>query len=398
MKKTLLGWGSLIAIALTMVGAFGQSVAAGPVMISSDNGSTTIEKSRTVDGSAYIAGNVVSVMGTVNGDLYCAGNTVQIEGTVNGDVLCAGATVEVKGVVNGDVRLAGSSILLSGQVNGNASVAASDVIANAEFKLKGDLTGGASNVTLRGTVGRDMMLGSEHFMLEGTVGRDVNASISSVEFGNDAKVGGDFNYQNNKELAIKDDAVAGKVNYNTTSHGGDKSALAMGLLSAVIYAFGIGLLAFIGALIAPRAVRAVSNVSIGMAALAALIGFAAIFLLPILALLAMLTGVGIPVGYALMVAWLLLMAVSPVFFAYFIGEKLWGNRSRNVLMHTTVGAALLIVLLLIPAINVVTFVVMLLVGVGLPLLWWPRSLRNSPYEVTASEVVKKPVKKVAKKI
>lgn len=380
MKFRVLTLGAVVL----MAGVFmASNASAEAVFLANEQGKSSIAKGQTVDGSAYLAGNAVHVDGTVNGDVYCAASSVQINGTVNGDVLCAGSTLTINGIVNGDVRVAGATVHLGGKVTGNASVFGADVITDSSFMLAGDLTGGASTLTIGGVIGRDMTAGSGELTINGKVGRDVTGGFEAVTFGSDGVVGGNFDYSSSKATSVPDGAVAGEVTFtqSTEQSNSDGNNLLVGLGFVVAMA----VLALLGALLMPKQLNAVGDASWGKFAVALSIGFAFVFLVPIAAVLLAITGVGFIAAYVLVLVWLLLMAITPVVLAYFLGTKVYGKNSNNILVRSLAGAFILVIVLLIPGINVAAFLVMLFAGVGLVLVRLPHLYNTKPYEVVAKK-------------
>lgn len=391
LRRNVMAAAALVAVVGVL---FGVKASAGSIYMANEDGSTTVAKGKVVDGSAYLAGNTVLVQGTVNGDVYCAGNTVRVDGTVNGDVLCAGNTVTVSGTVNGDVRAAGATVTLGGKISGNASVAGSDIIADASLKLGGDLTGGAATLTVDGVIGRDMTVGAGDLLLNGRVGRDVMTGLDTVTFGTDATVGGNFNYSANKEFDIPENTVAGKTDF--TMIDDEEMQQTDGFGSAILWSLSVAVLAFLGAFAMPKQTRALGEVSWGNFAAALGLGLAVAILTPVVAVILLITGVGSIVAYALLLAWLLVMALSPVGIAYFVGTKVYGKNSNHVLLRSLVGAVILFIVLLIPVVNVPAFFVMLFAGVGLFLLRIPSLYSgNNAYNVPGATPASK--NKVSKK-
>ena len=79
-KNTPKQW--LAAVALTTLTAGLLAIPALAEGYVNTSNASQVMAGQEVDGSAYLAGNSVTMSGTVKGDLYCAGNTITITGTV----------------------------------------------------------------------------------------------------------------------------------------------------------------------------------------------------------------------------------------------------------------------------------------------------------------------------
>lgn len=371
--------------ALVIVGALSANVvSAESVYRASEKSSSTISSDETIDGSAYLAGNSVRVSGTVKGDVYCAGSSITVDGTVDGDVLCAGSNVTVNGTVMGDVRLAGATVTLGGVVRGNATVFGANVVADSSLDLGGDLTGGASSLTIDGVIGRDMTAGSELLVVNGVVGRDVISAFNNVEFGENGVIKGNLSYTSPKESAVPDGAVTGETTFTMSKDRSSGSTDAVSPIAAIIGVLAIGLLAVLGVIVVPRQVHAAADISWGRFGVAVVVGLTFVTVAPIAALMLIATGVGVAIAYAVILIWLLVMAIAPVTVAYFIGSKVYGSKTPHVLIRVTIGALILMLALLLPVINIITFIIMVLAGVGMAFLGVPRLYEGNPYQVATS--------------
>ena len=380
---------SLAAIGVMLLaGAFmGMKASASALFVANENGTSVVKKGQTVDGSAYLAGNTVLVEGTVKGDVYCAGNSVRVEGTVDGDVLCAGNTVTVGGTVNGDVRAAGATVNLKGNISGNATVAGANVTTEESSVLSGDLTGGADQLSINGRVGRDMTAGATTLSVDGTIGRDIMSGFKTASFADTAKVGGNFVYYAPERTVVPTGVVQGTTKFHYKQQ--DQSNQGGSLLLGIGLAIAMALLVIVATAIFPRQVHNIGNVSWGMFGIAIALGLAFVIFLPIVALVLLITGFGALIAYVVMLAWLLVMALSPVGFAYFVGTKVYGANTIQVVVRAVVGALLLFIALLIPVLNILVFMVMLFEGCSFVLARLPKLYQGKLYQVTETVKAKK---------
>lgn len=370
-----------LLVATTLVSGvallFAATVSAKPLYQASEDGTTGVSQNKTIDGTAYLAGNAVVVEGTVNGDVFCAGNSVRIIGTVNGDVICAGNNLSVDGAVNGDVRVAGATVSLDGTITGNATVAGGDVKLEKDLKLAGDVTGGAGTLVIDGVVGRDMTVAAGDFTLSGEVKGDIVSTFDTALVLDSASVGGDFVYSATAETSIPEGVVAGETSFEMIeeSQANGQGEFLWGIGAAI----SVALLSFLGVVLMPRAARATANVAWVKLLVALSIGFGFVLFTPFVSLVLLVTGFGAVIAYVLFLVWLLVMALSPVPLVYFVGTKVYGRSSNSVILRALVGSLILLIALLLPVLNVLVFIFMLLAGSGLILLQLPSLFSGEPY-------------------
>ena len=367
-----------VALGLAMVGGgvwASQTVSAKAEFVQTEQGTSRIADDKVVDGSAYVAGNDVAVSGTIKGDLYCAGNTIRIDAVVEGDVICAGNNLTIGGKVKGDVRAAGATVTIDGQIDGNASLAAADIVVSKSGQFGGDVTATSSSLTIDGVVKRDLVAGAEKLTINGEISRNIKANISNLTIADNAKVGGELDYTSQNEAKIPNGVVLGETKFseNTTNKNGAEQSVATVVLSSLVFVLMIGLVAVVGSAILPQFAHSTGSVSWKNFWIAVVVGLTFVLLVPLFALLLLLSVAGSLLGYALVLVWLLAMALTPVSFAYFIGSKTMSkNPSSNVMVKATVGALILMALLLLPGINIIVFMLMIFAGVGLMLIHFPQ--------------------------
>jgi cytoskeletal protein CcmA (bactofilin family) len=211
-----------------------------------------IQSDEVIDDDLYITAGTFVLDGTVNGDLIAVGQTITINGRVDGDVLAAGQTIAVHGTVTGAIRMAGSILLIDEQASiGGDIIAAGYSLETREGSAIGqDLVFAGGQTLLAGAVTRNVHAATGAFELRGAVGGSVNAEVGEADAGYagppptlfmrpsvsvpkvapgltidpSAKIEGDLEYTQSRELAIPAGVVVGEVTRdqpatNTTAPG-----------------------------------------------------------------------------------------------------------------------------------------------------------------------------------
>ena len=197
-----------------------------------------IKADEVIEDDVYVTANEFVLEGTVKGDLVVFGTTITINGTVEGDLIAAGQSVTVNGKVTDDARIAGAALKL-----GKTAVIGGDVVAGSASleteegsSVGGDIVIGAGQALLDGKVGDDVLAGTGSLELNGEFGGDVKAEVgdpeeggppmtmfmpqSGISFpsvkpgfnvGKDAKIAGNLEYTQSKDVKIPAGAVSGKT-------------------------------------------------------------------------------------------------------------------------------------------------------------------------------------------
>ncbi|HMI08788.1 MAG TPA: polymer-forming cytoskeletal protein [Candidatus Saccharimonadales bacterium] len=342
----------------------------------------TLERSKVVNGAYYTSGDTVTIAGTVKGDLYCAGKTVFVTGTIEGDVFCAAQTIKIAGNVDGDVRVAGQTVTIDGITSRNVTVFG-EVVDVAKTAIIGrDLNGASNSVTVDGKVGRDVTIGGNTVSILGIIGRDVGVASENLTINEEASVAGWVRYTSQNEASIAEGSVKGEVKYTKKEDdaaAADSNAATISSFIYMLLAFAILSLGIV--LIAPQQVHAVGITGIKRLGMSILLGIFALLAVPILLVLLALTFIGMPLALLLGLVWILLLVLSGPMFAYYLGRLLLRKHTDNAIWTMLVGAAMVVVLFIIPIVNVIVGLTSLILGMGMVSLYVMSRLQKPHYTV-----------------
>jgi len=203
---------------------------------SGDN--VVIEADEVIEDDVYVTANEFTLEGTVKGDLVVFGNTIVINGTVEGDLIAAGKSVIVNGKVSDDARMAGATLKVSKTafIGGDLITASASLETENDSVVEGELVVGAAEALLEGKISGDVLAGAGALELNGEFGGDIKAEVGNPEeggppptlympqadldfptvkpgfnVGKDAKIAGNLEYTQSKDVKIPSGAVGGKI-------------------------------------------------------------------------------------------------------------------------------------------------------------------------------------------
>ncbi len=397
MKKRIVFLSSaVIAVGIGIAGFFISPSVFAQSMESGSN--VSVDKNRTVNGTYFAAGEVVTIAGRVDGDVYCAGQTITISGVVTGDVICAGSTINLNGTVEGDIRVAGMNIVVGGDVQRNATIAGQSVTTEKGSTIDGDATLFAANSTLNGSIGRDVVAYSETLNVEGLIGRDLTAGVAQMLVGSAAEIKGNVGYTSAKDLTRAEGAVIDGTVSRTDPPKNETGAMSQedGLRAFAAFAFyfliSMLIIALVAAFVMPRWLNEVTERLMPGPWKALLVGLAASVIVPIVTIGLMLTVVGIPLAFVLSVAWLLVILLSGIFSAFYVGRLLLKGHTTFPTM--AVGGITLLLLYLIPVVNVIVALLAFWIGTGALLL---EVAARRPYHYDSGATIAPHAESAAKK-
>ncbi len=333
----------------------------------------TVAKDETIDASAYLAGANITVAGTVRGDVYCAGQNINISGTIEGDLICAGQSITVTGKIMGSARIVGQTINLDGPVTHSLTAMGQNLIVTANAVINDDATVYGSTVQIDGKVGRDLVGGGQNVTVSGNVDRNANVTSDKPVLTNGGRVGGNLQYTSRNQVEVtKGATVAGKTERHEPQQGNSQQSDQNGWV-ARMWGVGYWLLAFllmglVLAGLAPRTYKTAYRHMIKQGGWALLAGLMALVLTPIVAVALAITVIGIPLGVAFGMLWIVALAFSFVYSGYSFGAWIADQASWKLKwpMATSLvlGLVLLALVMMIPIVGGLVTFLALVWGLG----------------------------------
>jgi cytoskeletal protein CcmA (bactofilin family) len=201
-----------------------------------------IKAGEVIEDDVYVSADNFVLDGTVKGDLLVLAQTITINGTVEGDLIAAGKSIIINGTVKDDARIAGALLQISksATVGGDVVAGGASLEAQTDSAVSGDLIAGTGQTLLEGNVMGNVLAGTGALELNGEIDGNVNAQVGDPEAGGPtpsmympqsdikfptvkpgftiaegAKIKGNLEYTQSKDINIPSNAVDGKVTRTT---------------------------------------------------------------------------------------------------------------------------------------------------------------------------------------
>lgn len=317
----------------------------------------------------YAAGSELMLLGTLAGDITTAGGSVHLKGAAQEDALFAGGTIIIDGSVADDLRAAGGDITISGSVNGDVVVAGGTIRINPTAVIGGDLILAGGEAFVDGDIMGTVRIAGGKATISGSVGGDVWNYTDLLTLTSGATVGGDLTNRSVHKAVIEEGAtVSGSVIDDPAfvQPRDFKGMLAAGNTIGFFIVLFSGLLCYW--LFKNRSSQFISH------ALAhfwkeALRGLLLIIILPLCSLALIISALGMPVGFAVLLVFILVIILAKVFAGMMLGG--WINRvvfkkpDQVFTLQTIIGGNVVMLLLgFVPVVGGIVELLFFLVGFG----------------------------------
>jgi hypothetical protein len=328
-----------------------------------------IPKEESVSENLYVAGGTVNVDASVTGDLVAAGGEVLITGPVSQDALVAGGQIDLRSPVGGDVRVAGGSVKVSGVIGGDLVVAGGQVTLLPGGAVRGSVLVAGGEITLSGPVGKVEAVGGK-LTVDGEAA-SVSFSGEEVVLGSHAKVLGDFSYQSAKEATVTEGGVVlgatdwKKPAINESQERNIKALVSSFFVLRILMGLAFGFLLLL--VFRSLSIEVVDSLSRNFWR-QTLIGFIALVVVPVAVIITFFTVVGIPIGVALLLTYIVLMLLGVTYGALFLGTFVRSKISPGVSVldwkSVVIGVLLWSLIELIPFVGWIGLAILFFAGFG----------------------------------
>ena len=321
----------------------------------------------------YDAGAAVQILEATQGDVVVAGGSVSIIKPVNGDVLAVGGAINISTDVGDDIRAAGGSVTLVGNIGDDAVVAGGNVVVDSATTIGGRAWLFGNTIHIEGIVEGELRAQAHRIILSGRVNGDVDLLANTIEIEPGAVIKGKLSYSAPKDAVIREGAIIeGEVSQSkfeiNTNHANKQGN---GFLGALMYYLSLTASAIVIVFIFPvRTLMATQQLE-DTPFKSAGTGLVILLATPIVALMLLVSVLGMPLGFVLLGLYLSTLIIGFLIAVIWLGDlafrKLGKQPDSSKLIRAAsiaVGAALLMIIDVIPFVGGLIFFIISVMGIG----------------------------------
>ena len=321
-------------------------------------------RAQSIVGPLVKSGESITFTDTVDGDVFLFGGSVNVvDAVINGDLIIIGGQVEVSGTVADDLRIIAGQAKVNALVQDNLSV-----------------VGGQVNLSKDSLINSSALIMSGNTRLNSQVLENVIIYSDSSSINSQANIGGNLEITYGSDPVISKEAIISgeltkqyseNLNFKSGSHKTFKKSKAVKKITTFVVFQQLATLAlevFVGwLLIALLPKLAKKLVETGLSQPGASIGWGLLVMLlaPTVGILLTITLIGIPLGVLTFILYGLSLYLARLIAAISIGHQLLKDKNLKKPYHSfLLGAVILFILKLIPAIGWLAYFIIILYGLG----------------------------------
>lgn len=318
-------------------------------------------------------GDDLSFEGHILGDVIAAGRTVTVgdSAVIDNSFMAFGQKVDVNGTVINSARAFAQDFTLRGHVERNVMGFAQSMLIDTRAWVEKDVSFACGQLILRGRVGGNLSGGASTVTISGQIDGDAKIEAEKIVVLQGAIIGGKLRYKSENEPKIEDGAqILGGVELITDDEK-DKDDEGYSLGSFFWDAWWyLGSLALGGVLLVLfRPFMAGISRNITDSSLKTLgLGLLFLICLPIAVVAVILTLIGIPAAILIALLWLILLYLSDIFVGLALGNwvitSLRKGSTPRPFFAMAIGLLLITILCSLPAIGWVVGIIIAAFAMG----------------------------------
>jgi hypothetical protein len=292
------------------------ALASGPVIRSGET--VGVEANQVLEGDFYGLGQTVTISGAASRDVYALGGAVTTNAPVEEDLVIIGGVVQVHGEVKDDIRIVGGEVVIAEPVADDVVVVGGTVHILSTATIGGDLIFFGGEIRIDGPVSGAVYGTGNTVRIDALVGGDVSVrAAESFTLGDNADVKGSMSYKSDTELVRAQGAVVtGTITRDSLfKEENTKNGFEPLVLNVLILIFSSLTVFF---LVKSRINPFVNTIFASYGKLG-LIGLGMFVVLPIVSIILMASVIGLIVGVALLLSYIVLIAVAFITLPIIIG-------------------------------------------------------------------------------
>ncbi len=335
----------------------------------------TVSAEQTLTNELWVFAETLTISGAAKEDLFATGTTLDLNGDFAGAVWSAGDTVIAAGNFEDNVRLAGRMMLVSGTLNRSLTAVGNMMMSTIKIEpsanIARELTCFGENVVAEGTVAGNARIVAQKATLGGTIHGNVSIAAQDIVILPGTLIEGDLSYTAPKELVFSP----------TVTLNGELTRVFKPVPARRFFKQNLGNHFFfaLAALVAglgfcklfPHYTAGTLQILRTAGGTGMLIGIAAFVVIPMIAFFLIFTLIGVPLSILVTLFYLILLYLSRVVVALWLGTRLL--RKEEITRRAITGSLALGMLIIytLTAITAISFFINLLVmvtGLGAMLL------------------------------
>ena len=344
------------------------------ILAKQDGASIYIPEGLVYENVFFAAGENININAEMKDDLYLAGANVVINGPVEGDIIAVGSNVIINSEVGGNLRVAGGSVTIKSKVVKNVTVAGGMVTIAKEAEIGKNLLVAGGVVEINGKINKNVYGAGGQVILNSEISGSAYLSIDpegGLILYPETTIAGNLEYSASQTAEIKTGAKIG--NEEKFSQWEKKGQVAPDVavlkwLGWLIMLLGVIIVGLVVVTLFKDLTLKTQKIIDKKILISILKGLVYIIVTPVVLIILSVTLIGLPLAFILGVLYFVILYVSKIFVAVFVGDRIikFFNKNKEVQLIWSMIAGLIVlcILFVIPYVGWLIKLIVCLWGLG----------------------------------
>lgn len=314
----------------------------------------------------WVSAQTVRMTGSASNDFFAAAQAMELLGLFHGDVWSIGDSIHAAGIFQRSTRLISRIAQIQGTHHGAVMAVGNTVKVDRQAVVYGDLFCLGENVIIEGSVDGNTRILAQRITLGGEISGDISIVARDIVVLPNTILNGNVTYQAAEELVLPASVVLDgglTRTFPVVEHRWFKENLE----GHFMFALAALLTGFVFTALFPRYTgAAVQNLRTANG-LCALSGFAALVIMPMAAMIMLFTVIGMPLSILLLLFYGILLYLSKVIVALWIGSLILKRNSfhkKQVAAPMALGLLILYASTSLEAVGMMVNIAIIIFGLG----------------------------------
>lgn len=306
--------------------------------------------------------------GVIVGDLITISNGIYNYGVIKGDILSICDESFIDGNIKGDVRTWSNKINIIGEINKNITVITRKLEVEEDGIVDGSITVIGDKVVINGLVGSDIRGYVDVLVINGEVRGDINIEAKDIMIGQQGKIHGNVRYKSIEEISFNKKNTYGDIRFDKRVW--HLSFKQIGRLIRIIktilklsFKLGIYIIGIIMVICFSTKVDKITQYKKEDFQKIFILGVLTFIGVPIISLIFMITILGFPFGLIFFSFYMILVYLSKIPCAIWLGKKLLREKFNNIIC-AILGLLIIDIIYILPIIGALSKVFLTVYGLG----------------------------------
>ena len=326
-----------------------------------------VAETNTLADETWVSAQTIDISGTVSNDLFVTAPDTEMNGTFHEDVWCMGDEITTAGVFLNSTRLLSRIAQVRGTHYGPVMAAGTTVKIDRPAILYSDLLCFGENIIIEGSISGNVRVLAQRVTLGGQFKGDVSITAQEIIVLPGTIINGNLSYTAPDELVLPSSVIPGGSLQRNTAVVEPRRLLKAPLAVHFLFALAALVAGLVFTRLFPRYTSTALHLLRESRGISFLAGSAGLFILPMASFFIFLTIIGIPLSLLVFLFYLILLYLSKITVALWIGSAILRRNTfnkRSAAPPLALGLLVIYSITSITAIELPVNIAMIILGLG----------------------------------